>query len=1123
MPSLAALSPAVARPHPDEPHRTSPGGARAVLEALTADHHLAVLEGPDAGLVVPLVDGRDVGRGAVLTDPALSRTQLRVRLRGGRVLVSDPGSRNGTVILRRGRGRRRLGSAPTRLVPGDRVRAGGTVLELRTRPTALAVPVPPGDRAARWAVLVPVVAVLAMAGVAVVGTLTGSRGLLGSLMVVPMLLMAASRLVPALGGRGRGARATAGWRGRRGREPDPAGMLLAVASGRGRAPVGGGPAAGAGSAGRDGETIRAWAGRRRRRSVIAIGPGDAVALRGPGASRALAWWVAQAAARGDVVLGAAQDGLRLRWPRDGGCATVVAVEAPPPGAADALRDTVVAAGPLDGTPAAAGPGSAVGSVRARGAEQGTRSEPRQPAALGAHLVRRDLPASVSRVLDGNDPGIPLTERWMRAVLDLALTEDRPEAPDSGLPGTVRLSGVTGEIDRERVARSWSRHDEDLLPAVLGVREGGALRADLVADGPHALLAGTTGSGKSELLTSWVLQLCLAQPPERLALVLVDYKGGAAFDPLRGLPHVAGVLTDLDPAGTWRALSSLRAEGRRRERVLARAGAKDVGALPRPDRLPRLVVVVDEFATLAAEHPDVLDALVRVAAQGRSLGIHLVLATQRPQGAVTPSIRANTTLRVCLRVLDPADSRDVLGHDGAARLERVPGRVLVAGAAEDAGPRPAQAPWAGRERDVAAAVREIAAAARGRGRPFRPWAAPLPCLARRAAPSDRRRRGPVLLALTDLPEEQRLGRWSWEPTDPLLVLGSSRSGRTSALGSAARGAALRGLVPQLCGAAWERLGATAWTPGTVVGPRDPRRLARLWRLALDGDLAGDLLVLDDAESLVVAVDEQLGPGEGQAMLDALVRTLPSLGTGLVVSASLGAATTRWAGRLPTRLVLGAPEPAQASVAGLPRGVTTGRRPGAGVLLEVCGTTACQVVLPGRGEGYRGPDGGSHRRLKPLPLAAAPVHGSWAVGGDGAAALAVPAGSVLVVGPRGSGRSTALAALARARRETGLPEALLLDDLDLASPQEQSRVEEALAAGRTVLAAATTERCAGTYRGPLAVLRERADLLVLRPGSGPSAQVAGTPLRAVVDVRAPAAPGRGALVARGTAVPVQVVHR
>jgi len=226
-----------------------------------------------------------------------------------------------------------------------------------------------------------------------------------------------------------------------------------------------------------------------------------------------------------------------------------------------------------------------------------------------------------------------------------------------------------------------------------IRGEGAVRADLVSDGPHALVAGTTGSGKSELLIAWLFQLALDLPPSRLALILVDYKGGAAFGPLADLPHTAGVLTDLDPAATARALASLEAEVQRRERLLARAGAKDVTALSSTmgpakgstrgstssvQAPPRLVVVVDEFATLASQHPDILDSLVRVAAQGRSLGIHLILATQRPAGAVSPVIRANTTLRVCLRVLDAGDSRDVLGHDGAAALEPHPGRVLVVG-------------------------------------------------------------------------------------------------------------------------------------------------------------------------------------------------------------------------------------------------------------------------------------------------------------------------------------------------------------------------------------------------------------------------------------------------------------
>ena len=143
------------------------------------------------------------------------------------------------------------------------------------------------------------------------------------------------------------------------------------------------------------------------------------------------------------------------------------------------------------------------------------------------------------------------------------------------------------------------------------------------------------------------------------------------------------------------------------------------------------MAVDEFATLVGDHAEVLEALVRIAAQGRSLGIHLILATQRPQGAISPSIRANTSLRVCLRVLDAADSRDVLGHDGAVRLDRHPGRVLVSGAG-GADPdsrildtQVLQAPWCGSANDVQGVVDLVSRAAKGHASPWRPWAPALP--------------------------------------------------------------------------------------------------------------------------------------------------------------------------------------------------------------------------------------------------------------------------------------------------------------------------------------------------------------------------------------------------------------
>src|SRR5699024_4395074 len=125
-----------------------------------------------------------------------------------------------------------------------------------------------------------------------------------------------------------------------------------------------------------------------------------------------------------------------------------------------------------------------------------------------------------------------------------------------------------------VRQRWQDAGEGLA-ADIGTSLHGTVQLDLVRDGPHAVVAGTTGSGKSELLLSWVLSLAARYPPGDLAFLLVDYKGGATFAPVVSLPHVLGVLTDLDAATTSRALDSLRAELHRRERILARAGVANL--------------------------------------------------------------------------------------------------------------------------------------------------------------------------------------------------------------------------------------------------------------------------------------------------------------------------------------------------------------------------------------------------------------------------------------------------------------------------------------------------------------------------------------------------------------------
>jgi S-DNA-T family DNA segregation ATPase FtsK/SpoIIIE len=193
--------------------------------------------------------------------------------------------------------------------------------------------------------------------------------------------------------------------------------------------------------------------------------------------------------------------------------------------------------------------------------------------------------------------------------------------------------------------------------------------DLVADGPHALIGGTSGAGKSELLQSMVASLITEHPPTRLNFLFVDYKGGASSTAFRDVPHTVGYVTNLDAELALRALTSLRAELNRRMRILE-GRAKDLEEMLErhpDDAPPSLVIVVDEFATLVKEIPDFVAGMVDIAQRGRSLGIHLILATQRPAGSVNDNILANTNLRLSLRMLDAADSSAVIRSPEAADI------------------------------------------------------------------------------------------------------------------------------------------------------------------------------------------------------------------------------------------------------------------------------------------------------------------------------------------------------------------------------------------------------------------------------------------------------------------------
>jgi S-DNA-T family DNA segregation ATPase FtsK/SpoIIIE len=277
---------------------------------------------------------------------------------------------------------------------------------------------------------------------------------------------------------------------------------------------------------------------------------------------------------------------------------------------------------------------------------------------------------------------PWCDRVGRA---LAPIRDVSREDDAALPDACRLLDVLGlePPNADQIAAGW-RAGGRTTRAVVGVSLDGPFAIDLVADGPHGLVAGTTGAGKSELLQSLVASLAVANRPDAMTFILVDYKGGSAFGECAKLPHTVGMVTDLDTHLVGRALESLGAELRRREHVFAAAG---VPALPEYEAarrrdpslgsMPRLLIVIDEFASLARELPEFVSGLVNVAQRGRSLGIHLILATQRPSGVVSAEIRANTNLRIALRVTDTAESTDIIDAPDAARIGKAtPGRAYA---------------------------------------------------------------------------------------------------------------------------------------------------------------------------------------------------------------------------------------------------------------------------------------------------------------------------------------------------------------------------------------------------------------------------------------------------------------
>ncbi len=420
-----------------------------------------------------------------------------------------------------------------------------------------------------------------------------------------------------------------------------------------------------------------------------------------------------------------------------------------------------------------------------------------------------IDGSAARVVrhPGGVPFARFTPEFVSSGLAKSFAEtvatDAPQAQGQALPQEIALA----ELHHPATGGRRS------LRATVGICASGEQIVDLVQDGPHAIVGGTTGSGKSELLTTWILAMAISHDPADVNFLLVDFKGGAAFSTVAGLPHTVGVLTDLDESAARRAILSLRAELGRRERILAEASAKSLDELDDGTNLARLVIVVDEFATLTAQLPELHELFADLAARGRSLGIHLILCTQRPGASVRDAVLANCSLRISLRVTNDADSIAVVGSAAAARLPRHhAGRALLALA--DGEPELVQF--------AIAAPRDVAAVDERWGERItalhRPWVDPLPAvlLPRDVPPAP----APALaFGVVDIPHEQRRAAAVFDPAEHgnLLVIGGHRSGKTGVLAALAHGAVDAMIIPTTIEGAWDAVAKALSTVRT-----EPRR-------------------------------------------------------------------------------------------------------------------------------------------------------------------------------------------------------------------------------------------------------------------------------------------------------------
>ena len=291
----------------------------------------------------------------------------------------------------------------------------------------------------------------------------------------------------------------------------------------------------------------------------------------------------------------------------------------------------------------------------------------------------------SRTVDFEYPGFDMIKAFSRSIAPI---RTRDMAQGAAIPTLVSFLDVYGvrRVEELDVWRMWSEnHTYDGLKSTIGYKAGSQPFVLDISDkyhGPHGLIAGTTGSGKSVMLETYILSLALNYSPRQVQFILIDYKGGGMADTFRELPHVAGIVDNLQSERVIdRALASLEGEIERREKIFKAVEVKDINEYTRQFgsepglELPHLIIIVDEFAELKSERGEFMAKLVKASRVGRSLGVHLILATQKPSGSVSDEIWTNARFHLCLRVQTTGDSNDMLKRPDAAYIKGM-GRCFI---------------------------------------------------------------------------------------------------------------------------------------------------------------------------------------------------------------------------------------------------------------------------------------------------------------------------------------------------------------------------------------------------------------------------------------------------------------